>query len=120
MYADVEALARQRLLDAGLGVEIATAIPNPCPDRFIRLQNSGSRPLTIVHRETRLTVECWSAISEEDASQMAEQVYEVLDAWDLVPTFTGWPSTPYPQADMLTGTPRYVMTCIVQTRQEDE
>jgi len=120
MYPDVEALARQRLLDSSLGLPVSTAVPKPRPDRFIRLVASGGQQATIVHRETKLTIECWSAVSEEDASHMAEQVYELMDAWELVPVFTGWASTPYPQPDPKTGTPRYVMTCIIRTREEDE
>lgn len=118
MFVDVEKIARTYLADATT-LPTSTAVPKPRPRRFLRLQVGGSQPRTLVHRDTLLTVECWNADSEAAASHDAELVYEVLDAWDLVPTFDGWRSAPYPQPDPDTGCPRYVMTCVVRHRLED-
>ncbi|MDR2930662.1 MAG: hypothetical protein LBV06_07160 [Propionibacteriaceae bacterium] len=120
MWADVEKLTIDYLNSANLGVPIATTVPaSDRPSRFVRLQSGGSRRRTIVHRDTRVTVECWSSLNEEDASHLAELVYQTLDDWDLVPPFDGWQAGPYPQPDPDTGTPRYVMTVIIRHRMED-
>lgn len=125
MWADAETLAKNYLEAANLGVPIATVIPDADrpggrPARFIRLQSGGSRRRTLVHRDTRITIECWSELGEADAATLAEQIYEVLDEWELVPTFDGWQAGPYPQPDPDTGTARYVMTVIIRHRMEDE
>lgn len=119
MWADAEALTITYLNGTGLFGEVSTQVPEPRPDRFVRVMSSGSSRRTLVHRDTRITVECWDAESEAAACELAEQVYAALDDWDLVPTFDGWPSGPYPQSDPNTGCPRYVMTCLVRHRTGD-
>lgn len=122
MWADAEAMTRAYLLGTlparGLSVPVATAVPDPRPARFVRLMASGSSRRTIVHRDTRITVEVWNAAGEAAAALDAECVYLALEDWELVPDFDGWPSGPYPQPDPDTGTPRYVMTCLVRHRLE--
>lgn len=123
MWADAEALTRAYLLDVlpsrGLDVPVATVAPDPRPERFVRLMSSGSERRTIVHRDTRITVEVWNALGEAAAAADVEVVYLALDDWELVPDFDGWPSGPYPQPDPDTGCPRYVMTCVVRHRMEN-
>ena len=97
----------------------ATTVPDPRPGRFLRLMLSGSERRTIVHRDTRITIECWNSAGEAAAAHDAELVYMAMDAWDLVPDFDGFPSGPYTQPDPETGTPRYVMTCLVRHRMEN-
>lgn len=113
-------MARDRLLAElparGLDVPIGAQVPNPRPPRFVRLMNSGSERRTIVHRDTRVTVEVWNEGGPAAAVADAEIVHEVLDEWPFVPTFDGWPSSPYEQPDPDTGIPRVVMTCIVRHR----
>lgn len=118
MFADVEKLARTYLAGS-IALPVSTTVPKPRPARFLRLQSGGSQPRTLVHRDTLLTVECWNAAGEAAAAADAELVYAALDAWALVPAFDGWRSGPYPQPDPDTGTPRYVMTCVVRHRMED-
>ena len=122
MWADALTRARAYLLDVlpsrGLDVPVQTVVPDPRPDRFVRLVDSGSERRTIVHRDSRVTVEVWNALGEAAAVADAEVVYDALDAWELVPDFDGWPSGPYAQPDPDTGTPRVVMTCIVRHRSE--
>jgi len=119
VYVDVEAITRQYLIDTGIDVPVGTQVPDPRPARFIRLRIAGNRQLTIAHRDTSVAIECWCD-AEDQAAQLAEQVYSLLDVWDLVPDWDGWPSPPYPQPDPTTGTPRYVMVCTVRTRTEEE
>lgn len=122
MWADAEVMTREYLLEVlpgrDLDIPVATTVPEKRPPRFVRLMSSGSERRTIVHRDTRITVECWNAISEAAAAGDAETVYAALDEWYLVPPFDGWPSGPYPQPDPDTGCPRYVMTCLVRHRME--
>lgn len=122
MWADAEELTRSYLLGAlssrGLSIPVATTVPRERPPRFVRLMASGSSRRTIVHRDTRITVEVWGSTSEAATASDAEAVYEALDEWELVPDFDGWASGPYPQPDPNSGAPRYVMTCIVRHRLE--
>lgn len=122
MWADALTLIRDYLLAGlparGLDVPVATVVPDPRPDQFIRLVDSGSERRTLVHRDSRITVEVWNATGEAAAVEDAELVYDALDNWELVPPFDGFPSGPYAQPDPDTGTPRVVMTCIVRHRSE--
>ncbi|MCL1838658.1 MAG: hypothetical protein FWG47_05005 [Propionibacteriaceae bacterium] len=117
MWADVEAMCKTYLDNAGLGVPVGTVIPTDV-ERFVRLQLGGSQRRTLVHRDSLVTVECWS-VGEQDAAHLAELVYHVLDEWELVPAFDGWRSGPYPQPDPETGISRYVMTVIIRHRMEE-
>lgn len=123
MWADVEAMTRAYLIgrpELDYTEDTAgTTVPDSRPDRFVRLVSSGSKRRTLVHRDTRITVECWNADGEAAAAHDAELVYRAIDEWELVPDFDGWPSGPYPQPDPGTGTPRYVMTCLVRHRMEN-
>ncbi len=122
-WADALAMCRAYLIDhPQLDYTAATCsadVPNPRPDRFLRLVDSGSERRTIVHRDSRVTVEAWNADGSAAAKQDAERVYDALDEWELVPDFDGWPSGPYSQPDPETGAPRYVMTCLIRHRQEN-
>ena len=122
MRADPLVMARGYLLGrAELGLTEATCgtdVPDLLPRRFVRLLDSGSTPRTVVHRDSRVTEECWNKGGPAAAKQDAEDVYAALDEWDLVPVWDGWPSGPYAQPDPITGTPRYVMTCLIRHRME--
>lgn len=124
MWADAVAMTRTYLADTlkarGYPGAVETRIPDPRPDRFVRLMNSGSERRTLVHRDTRITVEVWNAQSEGAAVADAEVVYDALDDWDEVPVWDGWPSSPYEQQDPESGCPRVVMTCIVRHRTDEE
>ena len=120
--ADALAMARAYLLnrpELGLSADTCSVdVPDPRPARFVRLMDSGSERRTIVHRDSRVTVEAWNAAGSAAAKQDAEDVYAALDEWELVPDWDGWPSGPYAQPDPGTGTPRYVMTCLIRHRME--
>ncbi|MFT3877140.1 MAG: hypothetical protein QM708_12065 [Propioniciclava sp.] len=123
MWADAEKMTLDYLAAALPGrldedVVLSTTVPSPLPDCLVRVMSSGSERRTIVHRDSRITVECWWPGDESRASRLAEIVYETLDEWELLPAFDGWPSGPYPQPDPTTGCPRYVMTCVVRHRTE--
>ena len=123
MWTDALAMTRTYLLDTlpalGLGVPVGTTVPDPRPARFVRLLDSGSERITLVHRDSRVTAEVWNAGGEAAAVLDAERVHDALDAWELVPDFDGWPSSPYAQPDPDTGIARVVMTCIVRHRTEN-
>lgn len=124
MWADALAMCREYLIGyPGLELTEATCgshVPAPRPARFVRLVDSGSTPRTIVHRDSRVTVEAWNDGGEAAAKQDAESLFAALDAWELVPDWDGWPSGPYSQPDPDTGAPRYVMTCLIRHRMEND
>ena len=131
MFADAEAMTIAYLtehlpdaladwIDYGDQVSISTFVPDPRPGRIVRVQLSGSERRTVVHRDSKITIECWSDRGEEDAARLMEAVYGVIDDWELVPPFRGWPSGPYRQPDPATATARYVATCLLNHRAEDD
>lgn len=123
MWADALAMCRTYLIDhPDLDYTDDTcdaSVPDPRPDRFLRLVDSGSERRTVVHRDSRVTVEVWNADGTAAAKRDAEAVYAALDEWELLPVWDGWPSGPYSQPDPESGTPRYVMTCLIRHRQEN-
>ncbi len=100
-------------------VVLSTTVAEGRPPRLVRVMLSGSERRTVVHRDSKITLECWSDRGEADAARLMEHVYAAIDAWDLVPPFGGWPSGPYLQPDPTTTTARYVATCVVRHRAED-
>lgn len=118
MWVDAEELTVQYLKTKNLGVEVFTDLPVELPDEFIRVTLSSSERRTLIHRDSKITIECWAAGDTQRACQLAEQVYAVIDEWRLVPDFGGWIAGPYPQPDPETGCPRYVATFIVRHRAE--
>ena len=129
MWADAEAMTIAYLRDAlpplleASGdydpVVLSTTVPEERPPRLVRLMLSGSERRTVVHRDSKITLECWSDSGETDAARLMEHVYAAIDTWDLVPAFGGWLSGPYLQPDPTTSTARYVATCLVRHRAED-
>lgn len=122
MWADALAMCRDYLIDRPeLGLDETTCgthVPDPRPPRFVRLVDSGSERRTIVHRDSRVTIETWNDDGEQAAKLDAERIYAALDEWELLPDFDGWPSGPYSQPDPDTGAARYVMTCLIRHRME--
>lgn len=96
------------------GVEIAPVVL--ADNTLIRLIWTGQQRRTLVHRDTRVTVECWHTGGEKAAADLMEAVYQALDRWTYVPTFDGWAGGPYLQTDPTTGIARYVATVIVRHR----
>lgn len=126
MWVDVEALATAYLINdlpqrlpEGDAATISKQVPDPLPEMLVRLILSGGQRRTIVHRDSLLTLECWSTRGDAAAAHLAEIVYSSLDDWELVPAFDGWTAGPYSDPDPDTGVSRYVMTCIVRHRIED-
>ena len=123
MWADALAMCRAYLIERPeLGLTEATCgthVPNPRPPVFVRLIDSGRDRRTIVHRDSRVTVEAWNDGGEGAAKLDAEALYAALDEWALVPDWDGWPSGPYAQPDPESGAPRYVMTCLIRHRMEN-
>ena len=102
MWVDAEALTVAYLKSNGLGVPGFTDLPELLPQEFVHVMLTGSGRRTVVQR----------------ACELAEQVYALIDGWELVPVFGGWAAGPYPQPDPETGCPRYVMTFIARHRSE--
>lgn len=116
MFDDPEQLVIAYLTEA-LSELVTTQVPNPRPDKFVRILLTGNRRLNVAHRLAQVTVEAWDAASEASAAQFGEQVYAALSAWWRVPQGSnGWLGGPYSTVDPLTGCPRYAMTCYVSQK----
>ncbi len=118
MWVDAEALTVDYLKSRGLEVPVFTDLPELLPQEFVHVMLTGSERRTVVHRDSKLTVECWAQGDPQRACELAERVYALIDDWELVPVFGGWLAGPYPQPDPETGCPRYVMTFIARHRSE--
>lgn len=95
MWADAEAMTLAHLRDTlpplleASGdydpVTLSTTAPEEPPSRLVRVMLSGSERRTVVHRDSKITLKCWSNQGEAEASRLMEHVYAAIDAWDLVP-----------------------------------
>lgn len=118
-FPDAEALVVEYLTDK-VDAHVSTRVPNPRPERLVRVILTGSARRTLTHEDAQVTVECWSP-SAPDARDLAADVYGWLGTLDVngahVPQGPdGWLGGPYSEPDPETGTPRYVMTVIVRQR----
>lgn len=117
-FPSVEAQALDYLTPL-VTVPVERKIPETRPTSFVRLMLTGTTRRNLAQADARLTVECW-AKTDTDAEALSRQVYGLMCAMDLpdgthVPQGAdGWAGGPYASADPTSGTPRYVMTCIVR------
>ena len=102
------------------GVPALSRVPDPRPPKLIRAALTGSRRRSLIHRDARVTVECW-APTDTEAYNLAAQVEEALSgldtAWAFVPGGDGgWVGGPTELPDPDSGTPRVVMTVNLRQR----
>lgn len=75
---DAEALLVAHLLAEfaarSIAAEVGTRVPNPRPDRMVRVSLADTLQQTSAHFYSRLIVECW-APTEVEASQLARIAY---------------------------------------------
>lgn len=124
VYPDVESLLVWYLgAEFGLRGEMArvgTKVPNPRPNRFVRITAAGGGERAIVLSSRTVIFECWDT-DDPAASALAELSYAIMRAaqWDAaVPTIrnvatVGAPAS-FPDPD--TGTSRYQFTLSVDLR----
>lgn len=75
---DAEALLVGHLLaefaSRSIVADVRTRVPNPRPERMVRVSLADTQQQTPAHFYSRLIVECW-APTEVDASQLARTAY---------------------------------------------
>lgn len=117
MFADVEAMVVM-FLATRLGVPVRTRVPNPRPDRFIRVWRSGGAAQNRVMDVAQVTVTAWSADSV-DASELAREAQSALlndhSNMTLVRSVRETGGL-YSDPDLATGTPRYTFTVELRVR----
>ncbi len=109
-------------ISADDSVRSFAGVPDPRPDRFVRLLLAGSTITSPAHRDCRIVVECWEQ-SENEAERLADLVCGWLCDMNTpnghVPQGAGgWFSGIYAQPDPDSGTPRYVMTVVLRQRRQ--
>lgn len=121
-FADAEALAVTWLTGKlGTGVAISTQVPNPRPDKHVKVIAVGARRTDLAYREARLVFECW-ATNETDASAIAELVDAHMngaEAETVGGSFIRRVSHvggPVNSADPESNTPRYLVTKAITYR----
>ena len=121
-FPDAEALAITWLTGKlGAGVEISTKVPDPRPDKFVKVTRTGGVRRDISADDAQLTFECWG-LTEIDASAicrlvrahlMAAAGVTVGAAYVRKVTEVGGPANfPDPESTM----PRYQYTASVACR----
>lgn len=73
-FPDAVAIVRAYLYDAlaarGPAVPVVTRVPDPRPQRFVRIERVGGTALDRVTDRPRLSFECW-ALAEDEATDLA-------------------------------------------------
>lgn len=115
---DLEAAAI-RWVSVSVDVPVATKVPHPRPDSFVRILLAGAERRQIVFVDAQLTVECW-ATSSVDAFRLASRVEGRLGEWpgQTGPTIYDVGSDGlinFPDESM---SPRYMFTANVVARVE--
>jgi hypothetical protein len=109
-------------------LHVGTRIPNPRPDRFVRVLRTGGTRRNLVVDESQLTIEAW-AESEQVAQDMAQLARAIVgaargDVLDGVPIYrvddvTGpgaLPSGPVYTPDPISQQPRFSFSMLVACR----
>ena len=102
------------LLRPVLGVHVSTRIPNPRPDRHVKVTRAGGNRANLVQERPLLIIECWAPDSVA-AFNLAADAWQVLDgAEDATVNGVTFGSmslaSPINQPDPDTTNPRYTFT----------
>lgn len=117
---DAEALMVRYLADT-LGESVSTRVPNPRPDRFLRLERVGGSRRNRVTDEAIVVVEAW-ALTELEASDLARRAYAHTWALEQTDTPEGYVrrvrdvAGPQNYPDPTSEKPRYVFTVLLDLR----
>lgn len=124
-FPDIEAVAVGWIGDVldrhGLTQPVATRVPNPRPERFVRVQRTGGPQQSVVVDGAQLTIECWDDDSPS-AAATARIVRAELSSARNVRTPSGalvYGVTEFSGPSLLpdvSGQPRYSWTVRVLTR----
>ena len=121
VFPDAEQLVAGYLSSQLDGRPVGTRVPNPRPDRFHVVKRTGGPRATLVTDAAQLTVESWSIVESQAATdaQMARALIlalpgETLDGQQVIAVteFSGPANLPDPAS----GQPRYSQTLAVHLR----
>lgn len=126
VFDDVEAMLvdwlTTRLTGYSAGpVVVATKVPNPRPDRFVKVTRTGGHQRDLITDLVQVTVECWAA-TDPDAADLARLVRayvwmlagtEAAGTWVRIVTEVGGPVA-FPDPE--TNNPRYQFTAELNIR----
>lgn len=120
MYPDVEALVIACLKPHVGSTKVATEVPNPRPDRLVRVWSAGGSDRTMVTSTRLLVVQCWDKLSPA-ASDLAELCFAAVKSAQHDPgqptirrvQTVGAPAF-FPDPD--TNLPRYQFTVAIDVR----
>ena len=114
------------LLRAVLGVHVSTRIPNPRPDRHVKVTRAGGNRANLVQERPLLIIECWGPDSVA-AFDLAADAWSALDAANgtvvngIALDFpTNSLASPISMPDPDTSSPRYQFTCQVYARLSED
>lgn len=117
-FPDAEAVVVAYLKGVLPGVKVSTLVPNPRPDRLVRVTRTGGSRRNVAQDDAMVTLECWDKAAA-DAAALANRVRAHLTNFDTVDGYMprdGEVSGPQFFPDPLTTNPRYQLTVIVRLR----
>lgn len=120
-FPDAEAVARLLLVDHLPGVHVSTRLPNPLPDKVVRVSRIGGPRINALMDAPEMLFECWASTSPE-AAALAGDVHEVLyaarngTAVGTVRVKATSPTGPVNLPDPDTALTRYQFTCSLTLR----
>lgn len=105
------------LLDGVLDADVATKVPNPRPDKFVRVTRAGGQGRNLVQSDPRLLIECWAPDSVS-ALNLARMAYAHL--WAHYGSSSVWGgraslTEPVNFPDSETKSPRYQFIATITT-----
>lgn len=101
-----------RVLRDGTGLPVSVTVPNPRPNRFLRVTRAGGRRDRSVDHML-LIVECWAADSvqaEQDAIAVHTLLLLAPDGSDVITAFTGATIVDFPDPDPAVSGHRFQVT----------
>lgn len=117
-FPDAEAVVVAYLKGVLPGVKVSTLVPNPRPDRLVKVTRTGGSRRNVAQDDAMVTLECWDKESA-DAAALANRVRAHLANFDTVDGYVprdGEVSGPQFFPDPLTSNPRYQLTVIIRLR----
>ncbi|WP_166140845.1 hypothetical protein [Nocardioides ochotonae] len=120
VFPDPEALLVTHLRDA-LGVRVVTRVPNPRPDRFVRVVRVGGNRRNLVTDSAMVVVEAWAPddVAASELARLARAYVGALEGETVGGAFTRRVTEvagPQNLPDPTSATPRYVFTVALDLR----
>ena len=119
-FPDVEAVTvaylRSALAARSDSARVSTRVPNPRPERLVRISRTGGGRRNIVQDDAQVTAECWAPDSV-GASSLCRLVRALLGAMNTGDVwYAGEVGGPVDHPDGLTDFPRYQTTVVLRSR----